>query len=100
MIWKFCIIVAVLAVLVGGYFWISQGAHTLTKDRERVVTVVKDDLFGTSHEVVEWKPTFIYGFFPDDTSVLTVYRGYSFVLGLSLVLIATGTIMLRKSRTS
>lgn len=100
MIWKSVISASIVAILVGGYFWFAHGMQTLTKDRERVVTVVKDELFGTTHEVVEWKPTFVYGFFPDDTSVVTIYRGYSFVLGTSLVLIATSIVILRKQRKS
>lgn len=100
MIWKTLIAASVVAVLIGGYFWISQGAHTLTKDRERVVTTVTDELFGTTHEVVEWKPTFIYGLFPDDTSVTAVYRGYSFVLGSSIVIIVLSIVMLRRQRAT
>ncbi|MCO6466430.1 MAG: hypothetical protein J5I53_07435 [Bradyrhizobiaceae bacterium] len=98
MLWKSLIVIAVLAIIAGGAVWISHGSHTLTKDREKVVTLEKDELFGTTHEKVEWVEKFTYGFFPDDTAVTTVYRGYVFVLGSSLAVIALSVVMLRRQK--
>jgi hypothetical protein len=63
-----------------------------------VVVEKKDELFGTVTREVTYKPTFKYGFLPDDTSVTVLHRSYLFVLALAIPTIVGSVIMLRRGR--
>ncbi len=94
--WKLLIALSVAAIITGGVVWVLHGMEMYTKDREKVVTIVKDELFGTSNEVVEWKQTFRYGLLPDDASITVLHRGYAFVVGLAGAAIFLSIYMLRR----
>ncbi len=96
MMWKLLIVAAVIAIIVGGIVWVGDGMEIYTKTREKVVTEVKDELFGTTQQVVKWEPTFKYGLLPDDADVSVVHRGYVFVLGVSGMTILLSVFMLRR----
>ena len=98
MIWKTLIILSIIAILIGGWVWLDHGAHIITKDREKVVTVVEDDLFGTTHEEVEWVETFDFGLVPDSTHPMHSYRSYVFVIGVSGVVIIWSLVMIRRKK--
>ena len=100
MIWKAIIALSIIAIIAGGVVWVSHGMEFFTKDREKVVTVVEDELFGTSREEVEWKETFKLGLLPDDTSVAVLHRSYGFILGTSLTAILVSLFMIRRQRQS
>ncbi|RPI68351.1 MAG: hypothetical protein EHM43_05145 [Ignavibacteriae bacterium] len=99
MFWKLIIGISIIACIVGGVIWISHGMEIYTKDREKVVTVIKDEVFGTTREEVSWKPTFKYGLLPDDANFMALPRSYGFVLGLSFAAIIGSAIMLKRSRS-
>ncbi len=100
MIWKTLIAISVAAILIGGWVWVDHGSHFITKDREKVVTIVEDELFGTTHEEVEWVETFDFGLVPDSTHPMHAYRSYLFVLGISAVVIIVSFVMLRRQKRS
>lgn len=98
MIWKTLIALSVVAIIVGGGVWISHGMHTFTKDREQVVTKVTDELFGTVREEVTWVENFSFGFLPDDTAAIGLYRSYIFVIGASFFTTVVSAYMLRRKK--
>ena len=98
MIWKALIALSVIAIIVGGIVWVADGTHIYTKDREKIVTVVKDELFGTETEKVEWKENFQLGLLPDSADLQHAYRSYAFILGSSFVAIVLGMVMIRRGR--
>lgn len=98
MIWRLLIGIAIVASIIGGVIWISHGSEIYTKDRERVVNVVKDELFGTTREEVTWVPTFKYGLLPDDASVTALPRSYGFILGTSLAVILFSGWMIKRAK--
>ena len=99
MIWKILIGLSAAAIITGGVVWISHGMHAFTHDREEVITIEKDEIFGTDKEVVTWVETFKLGFLPDDNNISVVHRSYAFILGVSGAAIALSILMLRKSRS-
>lgn len=98
MFWKVLIAAAVLAILVGGGVWISDGMQFFTKDREPIVTVTKDPLFGTETESTTWVETFRLGLLPDDAAITAIHRSYGFILGVSGAVIIGSWIMLKRTR--
>jgi len=100
MFWKIIIALAVVACIAGGVVWISHGMHIFTHDREEVITMEKDELFGTEREVVKWVDAFKLGLLPDAAEITLLHRSYAFILGSSAVAIILSIIMLRRSRTA
>ncbi len=98
MIWRLLIGIAIIACIIGGVIWFSHGMQIYTKDREKVVTMVKDELFGTTHEEVTWVPTFKYGLLPDEPSVTALPRSYGFILGTSVAMIVFSGLMIKRSK--
>lgn len=98
MLWKSLILLSVIAILVGGGIWLSHGAHIFTKDREKVVEVKHDPIFGTEVEEVTWKETFDYGLLPDHDAITHLHRSYAFVLGASTVVIIGSLIMIKRGK--
>ena len=98
MIWKLLIALAGLAILIGGIVWVSDGMNIYSKDREQVVKIIKDDLFGTTREEVSWIPAFKFGLLPGGTEVALIPGSYAFVLGISFSTIIGSFIMIRRSR--
>lgn len=98
MLWKSLILLSVIAILVGGGIWVSHGAHIFTKDREKVVEVTHDPIFGTEVEEVTWKETFDYGLLPDHDAITHLHRSYAFVLGLSTAVIIGSLIMIKRGK--
>lgn len=98
MIWKILIGVAITAIVVGGAVWINDGMQFFTKDREPIVTVTKDELFGTETESTTWVESFRLGLLPDDAAITAVHRSYGFILGVSGAVIIGSWIMLKRAR--
>lgn len=99
MIWRIGIILGICGILAGGAVWINDGMHVFSRDKDEVVTVVKDELFGTERREVTYVPAFKFGLLPLDTTVASVPASYGFVLGTSVVLIALSVWQLRKRST-
>jgi len=95
MIWRILIVIGILAILVGGAAWINDGMQIYSKDRNEVITMVKDDLFGTRSET-SYVPAFKFGLLPLDKTVAATPACYGFVLGVSVVLIAFGWWKIRR----
>lgn len=98
MIWKFIIVLATFGMILGGIVWYAHGRHIFTKTREQVVTIVKDDLFGTQREERKWVDTFKLGLLPDDASIDFLHRSYAFIIGVGITSIVISTIMLRRTK--
>lgn len=101
MLWRIIIIISLVSIVASGILWIKGGMVMWPHDREQVVTVVKDDLFGTTREETTWKniePA--YGFFPIDSSVDAIPRSFIFVLGAGIGFSLVSMIMLKRQRTS
>lgn len=98
MLWKSLIILSIVAMITGGAVWIGHGAHMFTRDREKVVEVKHDPIFGTEVEEVTWKETFTYGLLPDHTAITHLHRSYAFVLGLSTAVIVGSAVMIKRGR--
>jgi len=96
MIWRTLIITSILAILIGGGVWIKDGLQIYTKDREEVVTIVKDELFGTTTKKVEYVPAFKFGLLPVDSTVADAPACFGSVLGFSVVVIAFSWYKLRR----
>ncbi|MBC8125005.1 MAG: hypothetical protein H7X70_04665 [Candidatus Kapabacteria bacterium] len=96
MIWRILIVVGILAILVGGATWINDGMQIYSKDHNEVVTMVKDDLFGTTRREVSYEPDFKFGLLPLDKTVASTPACYGFVLGVSIVLIGLGWWKIRR----
>jgi hypothetical protein len=97
MIWRILIIVGILGFLVGGSLWFRDGQQILSKDREEVVTIVKDPLFGPTKQV-SYEPRFRFGLLPLDATPLSIPASFAFVAGTSLMLIGLGLWKLRKQQ--
>ena len=98
MLWKLVIVAAAAAILIGGALWVADGTHIYTKDREKVVTISHDPIFGTEVEEVTWVENFQYGLFPDHAHVSHLHRSYAFILGLGGGAILVSLFMLRRAR--
>jgi hypothetical protein len=98
MLWKAIIAVSLIVIVAGGILWVHDGLHLFTKTRIAIETVAHDPLFGTEMRSVEWKDEFTYGLLPDDTTITAAPRGYIFIVGLNMTLIAVSFFMLRKAR--
>ena len=96
MLWRTLVIIGILAILIGGAVWINDGMHIYSKDKEEVVTIVKDELFGTTRREVTYVPAFKFGLLPLDSTVAATPVSYGFVLGTSAVLIAFSWWKLRR----
>lgn len=99
MIWRILIILGVLAIITGGAVWFSDGMQVFTKDREEVITIVKDELFGTTHEEKTFVPAFRLGLLPADSTVKDAPASYAFILGISFVIIILSVFNLRRSQS-
>ena len=95
MIWRILIATSLLAILIGGAVWINDGMQIYSKDRNEVITMVKDDLFGTRSET-SYVPAVRFGLLPLDKTVSATPACYGFVLGVSGVLIALGWWRIRR----
>lgn len=100
MIWKLLLALGIVAFVTGGIVWFAHGQHVFTKDREKIITVVKDELFGTVHEEVEWKETFKLGLLPDSQHPLELYRSFAFIGGGGLTLALFSLYKIRRSKKS
>ena len=98
MIWRILIIAAVVAIVVGGIVWISGGTQTLTKDKEEVVTVTPNTLFGGNDTTVTYVEKFSLGLLPPSDSPADVPMSYAFILGTSGAVILLSFFMMRRSR--
>lgn len=59
--WKIISIVAFALVIGIGIRWGLDGAQVFTKDKQQVVVVERDDVFGTEIENVTWEEGFWLG---------------------------------------
>ena len=100
MIWKGLIAISIIAIIIGGIVWVAEGSHIYTKDREKVVKVVKDELFGTEHEEITWKENFQLGLLPDSSDLVHAYRSLVFIVGVAGGVIVFSTIMIRRGRSN
>lgn len=98
MIWKTLLALGLVAFLTGTVVWFAHGQHVFTKDREKVITMVEDELFGTTHEEVEWKETFELGLLPDSQHPFDVHRSFAFIGGLSLTVVLFSMYKIRRSK--
>jgi len=62
--WKFISITALVLILPLLVVWYSHGKNIYTKDKKQVITKVKDDIFGTETEKIEWVDEFQLGLLP------------------------------------
>lgn len=88
----------IVAILVGGFVWVSHGTHWYSKDRERIETIVKDELFGTERVEISFRPKYIFGMLPDDLDVTRFPNSYAFVLGCGLSAVGLGWYVRRRAR--
>jgi hypothetical protein len=87
----------IAAIVAGGIVWFSHGTHWYSKDRERIETVVKDELFGTERIEISFRPKYIFGMLPDDLDVARFPNSYIFVIGCGVTAIVIGTFMRRRT---
>lgn len=99
MIWRLLIIIGIIGILVGGWYWVADGMQVFSKDREEVVTIVKDPLFGTETKQVAYEPRFRFGLLPLDATPQAIPVSYAFVAGTSLALIGLGWWKLRSEQS-
>lgn len=99
MIWRLFIIIGIISILVGGWHWVADGMQVFSKDREEVVTIVKDPLFGTETKQVVYEPRFRFGLLPLDVTPQAIPASYAFVAGTSLALIGLGWWKLRSKQS-
>ncbi len=99
MIWRLLIVFGIVGILVGGWYWFADGMQVFSKDREEVVTVVKDPLFGTETKQVSYEPRFRFGLLPLDATPQAVPASYAFVAGTSLALMGLGWWKLRSKQS-
>lgn len=98
MVWRILIIAAVIAIVAGGILWVMGGTQTLTKDKEEVVTITADPLFGDSTRSVTYVDKFQLGLLPPSDSPADVPMSYAFILGASGAAILLSVFMMRRSR--
>lgn len=98
MIWRILIIAAVLGIVIGGIVWINGGTQTLTKDREEVVTITPNTLFGGNDTTITYVEKFQLGLLPPSDSPADVPMSYAFILGTGGALILLSFFMMRRSR--
>lgn len=101
MLWRVLIIASLLAIIAGGILWIVDGRHIYSKDREPIVEIRTDELFGTTDTVTTgYREERSFGLLPLDATVSDTPRSYAFVLGTSLAVIGFSLYRSRKRRTS
>lgn len=100
MIWRILVGASILAIIVGGIVWISGGMQTLTKDKEEVVTITPNTLFGGADTTITYVDKFTYGLLPPSDSPADAPMSYAFVLGTGGVIILLSIIMMRRARRS
>ena len=98
MIWRILPWLGALAIVIGGAVWISHGMQGFSKDLERVETVVKDELFGTEHVEVTFRPKYSFGLLPDDATIWRLPNSFAFVLGCGVTAMGVGLYMQRRRK--
>lgn len=98
MIWRILVIVAVLAIVIGGIVWISGGMQTLTKDKVEVVTITPNTLFGGNDTTITYEKKFQLGLLPPSDAPADVPSSYGFILGTSVAVIILSVVMMRRSQ--
>ena len=99
MIWRLLIIIGIVGILVGGGLWFKDGRQIFSKDREEIVTIVKDPLPATETKQVTYEPRFHFGLLPLDATPQAIPASLAFVAGTSLVLIGLGWWKLRSKQS-
>ena len=84
--WRILQVILILIPLTLSGLWIKDGFQVFTKDKSEKITLVKDDIFGTTIEKREWIDDFQLGLLPDDP--LLPFRSLSFFIVLSFLGIA------------
>jgi len=98
MIWRILLIAAILAIVIGGVFWVSAGAQMLTKDKQEVVTITPNTLFGGNDTTTTYVDKFSLGLLPPSDSPSDAPQSYAFILGTSVAAIFLSVFMMRRSR--
>jgi hypothetical protein len=98
MFWKILIGVSIVAIITGGAVWIAHGMNMFTHDRDEVITVVKDEIFGTEREEITWVENYRLGLLPDDYTIDVIHHSYAFILGVSGAAILLSLFMLKRQR--
>ncbi|MBS1538901.1 MAG: hypothetical protein JST20_14280 [Bacteroidetes bacterium] len=62
--WKLISIIALILMLPLFAIWLKQGKNIYTKDKKQVITKVKDEIFGTETDKIEWVDEFQLGLLP------------------------------------
>ena len=94
-VWRILQIILILISFTFSGLWIKDGFQVFTKDKSEKITLVKDDIFGTTVEKREWIDDFQLGLLPDDP--LLPFRSLSFFLVLSLIGIAIAQRKIQKT---
>ncbi|MFZ9814418.1 MAG: hypothetical protein ACO323_01365 [Candidatus Kapaibacteriota bacterium] len=84
--WRILQVILIFTTLTLSGLWIKDGFQVFTKDKSEKITLVKDDIFGTTIEKREWIDDFQLGLLPDDP--LLPFRSLSFFIVLSFLGIA------------
>ncbi|NBO69289.1 MAG: hypothetical protein EBU66_03925 [Bacteroidetes bacterium] len=79
--WRILQIVLIVATITLIGLWIQDGLQVFTKDKSERITLIKDDIFGTTVEKREWVDDFQLGLLPDDP--MQPFRSLSFFIVLS-----------------
>ena len=92
--WAAC---ALLIGLVG--VWGAQGWNGYTKDKRQVITKVKDEIFGTETEKIEWVEDFQLGLLPgDDQSIPKAFLSVAVPGSIMAAVAAGGFLMGRRTK--
>lgn len=88
--WKIVMGIALLALIlvIGKWLMDSKSYGQLlmfSKDKKEIVTIVKDDLFGTEVKKSDWQKGFWFGLLPSDDAIS--YKIFVGALPLSLIFI-------------
>lgn len=64
MVWKTISIISMVLVFALVVTWMVQGRQYFTQDKEQKIVKVKDEIFGTETEKIEWVDNFRLGLLP------------------------------------
>lgn len=91
MIWKTISIISLVLVFALVVTWLVQGRQYFTQDKEQKIVKVKDEIFGTETEKIEWIDNFRLGLLPgSDESIPKMFVSVA-VPGSMLTAIALGS---------
>lgn len=87
-LWRIFQISSIVLIIVLSAFWWKDDFQLFTKDKREIVTIKKDEIFGTMVESRTWVEDFQLGLLPDDPLLPHRSAGIPIIICIGIALYA------------